>query len=63
MTLPADSVKRIVDATRTGLEASTRLWLGGAAAAALELPAGVDFIETLERFERQVLLLAAETTP
>jgi hypothetical protein len=48
---------RALLALRAQLPASARLWLGGAEAAAIELPDATLRVATLEELERQVLLL------
>jgi DNA-binding transcriptional MerR regulator len=58
--LPCDEAAQAVRAIRGGLPDGVYLWLGGAAAAALEPPAGVDCIGSLEVFEQRVALLGFE---
>jgi DNA-binding transcriptional MerR regulator len=62
VTLPAAQATRTVAALRRALPPEVRLWLGGSGAGELELPDGVEYIETLEELEQRVALLASETS-
>jgi DNA-binding transcriptional MerR regulator len=62
VTLPTAQAKRIVAALRRALPPEVRLWLGGSGAAELELPDGVEYVESLEELEQRVALLASETS-
>ncbi len=57
---PASPVAGPLAALRAGLPAHVHLWIGGAGARVLTLPAGVDRIETFEQLEQRVGLLAFE---
>jgi DNA-binding transcriptional MerR regulator len=61
VTLPLDRAAQEVRAIRSGLADAVHLWLGGAAASALEPADGVDCIESLEAFEQRVALLGFES--
>jgi DNA-binding transcriptional MerR regulator len=54
---PADAL-RALRALRGGLSGEVALWVGGSAAGVLNLPAGVEHLETLDALEQKVLLLA-----
>ena len=60
--VPAAQATRIVSALRGGLASDVHLWLGGAGASDVELPQGVEHIESLEDLERRVVLLGAAST-
>jgi DNA-binding transcriptional MerR regulator/methylmalonyl-CoA mutase cobalamin-binding subunit len=60
--LPNDRAARTVGEIRSGLPDHVYLWLGGAAASALEPRDGVDCIDSLEAFEQRVALLGFEST-
>jgi DNA-binding transcriptional MerR regulator len=62
VTLPPNRAEQAVRAIRGGLPEEVRLWLGGAAATALEPRDGVDCIDSLEAFEQRVALLGFEST-
>lgn len=51
---------RAIGAIRGGLPAEVRLWVGGAGARSLDLPAGAERIEDLEDFEQRAALLVSE---
>jgi methanogenic corrinoid protein MtbC1 len=53
VTVPAAHAARTVSALRGGLASEVHLWLGGA----VELPQGVEHIESLEDLEQRVILL------
>jgi len=57
---PASEVAGPLAALRAGLPADVHLWVGGAGARALTLPARVQHIESLEQLEQRVGLLAFE---
>jgi DNA-binding transcriptional MerR regulator len=60
--LPAAQTERTLGALYGGLADEIALWVGGAAATNLDLPEGVERIESLEKLEQRVaLLVAAET--
>ena len=60
--LPSHRAERVVRAIRDGLPDDIHLWLGGAAASAIEPRTGVDFIDSLGSFEQRVTLLGFEST-
>ena len=60
VTLPPAQAARAIAAVRGGLASGVHVWLGGAGAANLELPAGVERIADLEELERRVELLGLE---
>jgi DNA-binding transcriptional MerR regulator len=62
VTLPCDHAAQAVHAIRGGLPDDVHLWLGGAAASALEPHDGVDCIDSLKAFEQRVALLGFEST-
>jgi DNA-binding transcriptional MerR regulator len=62
VTLPAAQATRIVSALRGGLASEVHLWLGGAGASDVELPKGVEHIESLEDLEQRVILLVVAST-
>jgi DNA-binding transcriptional MerR regulator len=55
--VPATQAARTAGALRRGLASEVHLWLGGAGARDLELPQGVEHIESLEDLEQRVMLL------
>ena len=57
VTVPAAHAARTVSALRGGLASEVHLWLGGAGARDVELPQGVEHIESLEDLEQRVILL------
>jgi methanogenic corrinoid protein MtbC1 len=57
---PASNVAGSLEALRARLPADVHMWVGGAGASALELPANVDRIEGYEQLEQRVGLLAFE---
>ena len=59
VTLPAAQTARILRALRGGLQPHVGLWLGGAGGSDVELPKGVERLETLDQLEQRVALLAA----
>ena len=62
VTLPPDRAAQAVREIRGGLPDGVRLWLGGAAARALEPRDGVDCIDSLETFEQRIGLLSFDIT-
>ncbi len=60
VTIPPDRAARAVAAIRSGLPDEVHLWIGGAAASALEPREGVELIDRLEAFEQRVALLGFE---
>jgi hypothetical protein len=60
--LPPDRAARAVGAIRGDLPDPVHLWIGGAAARALDLRDGVDVVDSLEAFEQRVALLGFERT-
>jgi DNA-binding transcriptional MerR regulator len=62
VTLPPDQAAQVVREVRGGLSDDVHLWLGGAAASAVEPRDGVDCIDSLEVFEQRVALLGFENT-
>jgi methanogenic corrinoid protein MtbC1 len=60
VTIPAAEAAPAISALRAGLADEVRLWLGGAGARELELPGGVDRIDSLEDLEQRVALLGFE---
>jgi DNA-binding transcriptional MerR regulator len=60
VTISPERAAPTVRAIRGGLADDIHLWLGGAAASALEPCEGVEYIDHLEAFERRVELLAHE---
>jgi DNA-binding transcriptional MerR regulator len=62
VTIPGPQATRTVGALRGGMAAEVRLWLGGSGARDLELPSAVEYIESLEDLEQQVMLLGHEST-
>jgi DNA-binding transcriptional MerR regulator len=61
VTSPGPETARSLRALRAGLAGSVQLWLGGAGAAALDLPEAAVLLATLESLERQVILLEYES--
>lgn len=61
VTVPTAQATRSVSALRGGLADEVRLWLGGAGASGIELPDGVEHIESLEDLEQRVVLLGFES--
>jgi methanogenic corrinoid protein MtbC1 len=59
--LPSDGVAQAVRAIRGGLSDDIHLWLGGAAASALEPCDGVECIDSLEGFEQRVALVGFQS--
>lgn len=57
--LPAAQTESTVGALRGGLADDVGLWVGGAGAANLELPEGVERLGSLEQLEQRVALLVA----
>jgi len=57
---PTDELTRSLAALRAALPAHVALWVGGAGAKALVLPAGVEHIASLEQLEQRVGLLALD---
>jgi MerR family transcriptional regulator, light-induced transcriptional regulator len=62
VTVPTAQAKHTIGALRGGLEDDVHLWLGGDGAREVELPDGVERIESLEDLERRVALLGLEST-
>jgi len=60
VTAPARDVAAPLAALRAGLPAHVHLWVGGAGARGLELPARVEHVEDLEQLEQRAGLLAFE---
>jgi methanogenic corrinoid protein MtbC1 len=60
VTLPSVHASRFVHALRGGLPDGIRVWIGGTGSRALELPEGVERIDSLEALEQRVGLLAFE---
>lgn len=60
--VPTDQATRAVGALRGGLADEVQLWLGGAGAPNIELPAAVQYIASLEDLEQRVLLLGFAST-
>ena len=63
VTMPAAQAVRTVKALRGGLASEVHLWLGGAGARDVELPQGVEHIESLEDLEQRVILLRVASAP
>lgn len=63
VTVPSAQAARSVSALREGLASEVHLWLGGAGARDIELPRGVEHIESLEDLEQRVILLGAASSP
>ncbi len=63
VTVPAAQAARTVSALRGGLASEVHLWLGGAGARDVELPQGVEHIESLEDLEQRVILLGVASAP
>jgi DNA-binding transcriptional MerR regulator len=63
VTLPTVQAERTVRALRGGLASEVHLWLGGVGATGLELPQGVERIESLEDLEQRVILLGLASAP
>jgi DNA-binding transcriptional MerR regulator/methylmalonyl-CoA mutase cobalamin-binding subunit len=61
VTIPISDAQRVVAAVRGGLRQGVQLWLGGPRASEIELPAGVDCMQTLEDLEQRVSLLPSAT--
>ncbi len=61
--VPASAVAGPLAALRAGLPADVNLWVGGAGASALTLPAGVEHIQSFEQLEQRVGLLDFEKPP
>ena len=61
VTLPPNRAAQAVRAIRGRLPGGVHLWLGGAAASALEPGDGVDCFDSLEAFEQRVALLGFES--
>lgn len=59
---PASEVAGPLAALRAGLPAEVHLWVGGAGAASLPLPPGVERIESFEQLEQRVGLLDFESS-
>lgn len=57
--LPPAQIECTLAALRGGLPPEVGLWVGGLAAAAVELPSGVERIDTLDSLEQRVGLLVA----
>lgn len=57
--LPPTQAERGIHALRGGLAHAVGLWVGGAGAANLELPDGVEYLASLDRLEQRVALLVA----
>ena len=62
VTLPRNQAAKAVRAIRSGLHPDVHLWLGGAAASALEPGHGVDCFDSLEAFEQRIGLLGFDIT-
>lgn len=62
VTIPETQATRTIAALRGGMAAEVRLWIGGSGARELELPAAVEYIESLEDLEQQVALLGLDHT-
>ena len=60
VTIPPNRAARADAAIRSGLPAEVHLWIGGAAASALEPREGVELIDRLEAFEQRLALLGFE---
>ena len=63
VTVPESQASRAVHALRGGLPKEVHLWLGGALAGELDLPDGVEVIQSLEALEQRVMLLASSGGP
>jgi DNA-binding transcriptional MerR regulator len=63
VTVPAAQAARTVSALRGGLARDVHLWLGGAGASDVDLPQGVEYIESLEDLEQRVILLGVASAP
>jgi methanogenic corrinoid protein MtbC1 len=61
VTVPTAQAMRSVSALRGGMADEVRLCLGGAGASDIELPDGVERIESLEDLEQRVVLLGFES--
>jgi DNA-binding transcriptional MerR regulator/methylmalonyl-CoA mutase cobalamin-binding subunit len=62
VTLPRNRAAKAVRAIRSGLHHDVHLWLGGAAASALQPGHGVDCFDSLEAFEQRIGLLGFDIT-
>jgi DNA-binding transcriptional MerR regulator len=60
--LRPDDALRALRALRGGLPDEVALWVGGAAAADLELPEGVEGVASLDALEQKALLLARDSS-
>ena len=60
VTIPEAQAARTLGALRGGLPEDTFLWVGGAAAATIALPAGTEHLGTLEELEQRVGLLVLD---
>jgi DNA-binding transcriptional MerR regulator len=60
VTLPADQAGRTLAAVRGGLSDEVQVWIGGAGAAGVARPDGVEWLATLGDLEQQVTLLGFE---
>jgi DNA-binding transcriptional MerR regulator len=64
VTLPVPQAERALGALRGGLANEVALWVGGAGAANVDLPEGVEPLESLDHLEQRVaLLVASEPSP
>jgi DNA-binding transcriptional MerR regulator len=59
VTIPQAQATRTVNAIRGGLPSDVHLWLGGSGASDLDLPDGVEVIQSLEALEQRVLLVVS----
>ncbi len=57
--IPPDQAKPLLAELRGALPPSCEVWIGGATAAGLEGPAGVEYLPDLEALERRIALLTA----
>ena len=56
--LPAAQSRAAIDGLRRGLPAAVKVWIGGAAAAGVDPVDGVEYLDTLDKLEHRVTLLA-----
>jgi methanogenic corrinoid protein MtbC1 len=57
VSMPSAQATRALSALRGGLASEVRLWIGGAGVSDLEIPPGVERIDSLEDLEQRVMLL------
>jgi methanogenic corrinoid protein MtbC1 len=61
ITLPAEAAFTEISSARDALPGRVQLWVGGACAHRLDAIDAVEFIATLDEFERRVVLLGYES--